>query len=146
MGPKKFGLEFNELNSTLKNQSFGETVVTAWHSALCLVALSKNFKRINLAPNFSELHAWVKKCHFSNFSERATARMAVPSKTLHSIWKILFVLGADEYIRRLEDKIRQCLFFYLKKFQNNSVSELLWVLSLFFCGFLHCEKFKFNLL
>jgi hypothetical protein len=24
-----------------------------------------------LAQNFFELHAWVKKCHFGNFSERA---------------------------------------------------------------------------
>ena len=31
----------------------------------------------------------LKKYHFGNFSER-------PSKTHHSIWKILFVLGVDE--------------------------------------------------
>jgi hypothetical protein len=35
------------------------------------VALSKHFKSINLAQKFLELHAWVKKCHFGNFSERA---------------------------------------------------------------------------
>ena len=28
MGPKKFGVKFNKTNSTLKNQNFGETVVT----------------------------------------------------------------------------------------------------------------------
>jgi hypothetical protein len=40
------------------------------------VALLKHFKRSNLAQKFFELHAWVKKCHFGNFSERAG--MAVP--------------------------------------------------------------------
>ena len=61
-----------------------------------------------------KLYAWFKKCHFGNFSERAG--MAVPSKMRHSIWKILFVLGADEYLERLEGKIRKCLFFYVKIF------------------------------
>ena len=32
----------------------------------------------------------------------------------HSIWKILFVLGANKYIERLEGKIRKCIFFMLK--------------------------------
>ena len=40
------------------------------------MALSKHFKRSNLAQKIFELHAWVKKCHFGNFSERAG--MAVP--------------------------------------------------------------------
>jgi hypothetical protein len=40
------------------------------------VTLSKHFKRSNLDQKFFELHAWVKKCHFGNFSERAG--MAVP--------------------------------------------------------------------
>ena len=39
-----------------------------------MVALSKHFKRSNLAQKI--LHAWVKKCHFGNFSEKAG--MAVP--------------------------------------------------------------------
>jgi hypothetical protein len=30
--------------------------------------------------------------------------------------KILFVLGANEYLERLEDKIRKCLFFYVEIF------------------------------
>ena len=42
------------------------------------MALSKHFKRINLPQKIFELHAWVKKCHFDNFSERADAEMAVP--------------------------------------------------------------------
>jgi hypothetical protein len=40
------------------------------------VALSKHFKRSNLAQKIFELHACVKKFHFGNFSERAG--MAVP--------------------------------------------------------------------
>ena len=35
------------------------------------------------------------------------------SKKHHSIWKIIFVLGADEYLGRLEAQIRKCLFFYV---------------------------------
>ena len=44
-----------------------------------------------------------------------------PSKINNSIWNILFVLGANEYLERLEYKIRKCLFFYVKIFWNNSV-------------------------
>ena len=44
------------------------------------------------------------------------ARLVQPSKMHHSIWKIVFVLGADEYLERLEGKIRKCLFFYVKIF------------------------------
>ena len=39
----------------------------------------------------------------------------------HSISKILFVLGANEYLERLEGNIRKCLFFYVKFVLNNSV-------------------------
>jgi hypothetical protein len=39
-----------------------------------------------------------------------------PSRIPHRNWKIIFVLGADEYIERLEGKIRECLFFYVKIF------------------------------
>ena len=31
-----------------------------------------------------------------------------------SIWKILFVLGADDFLEALEGKIKKCLFFYVK--------------------------------
>ena len=41
----------------------------------------------------------------------------------HSIWKILYVLGADEYLERLEGKIRKWLFFYVKILLNNSVNQ-----------------------
>ena len=50
------------------------------------------------------------------------ALLVRPSKMHHSIWKTIFVLGADEYLERLEVKIRKCLFFYVKIFKNNSVS------------------------
>ena len=36
---------------------------------------------------------------------------------------IIFVLGADEYIERLEGKIRECLFFYGKIFCAGSSNE-----------------------
>ena len=34
-----------------------------------LAALSKHFKRSNLAQNFFELHAWIKKCHLAIFQK-----------------------------------------------------------------------------
>ena len=49
------------------------------------------------------------------------ALLVRPSKMHHIIWKILFVLCADEYLERLEGKIRKCLFFYVKIFKDNSV-------------------------
>ena len=45
-----------------------------------------------------------------------------PSQMHHSIWKILFVLGANEYLERLEGKIRKCLFFYSKITGVNKLS------------------------
>ena len=32
-------------------------------------------------------------------------------------------MGANEYLERLEGKIRKCLFFYVKIFYNNSVNQ-----------------------
>ena len=49
------------------------------------------------------------------------ALLVRPSKMHHIIWKILFVLCADEYLERLEGKIRKCFFFYVKIFKDNSV-------------------------
>ena len=53
------------------------------------------------------------------------ALLVRPSKMHHSIWKIILVLGADEYLERLESKIRKCLFFYVKIFTNNSLIMLI---------------------
>ena len=44
-----------------------------------------------------------------------------PSKSNHSIGKIIFVLDADKHLERLKGKIRECLFFYVKIFENNNV-------------------------
>ena len=52
------------------------------------------------------------------------ALLVQPSKTHHSIWKIIFVLGADEYLERLEGKIRGCLFFYVKNSKITVWNEL----------------------
>ena len=51
------------------------------------------------------------------------ALLGRPSRIPHRNWKNIFVLGANEYIERLEGKIRDCLFFYAKIFYNNSVSR-----------------------
>jgi hypothetical protein len=37
-----------------------------------------------------------------------------PSRIPHRNQKIIFVLGTNGYIERLEGKIRECLFFYVK--------------------------------
>ena len=39
-----------------------------------------------------------------------------PSRIPHRISKILFALGADEFLAMPEGKIRRCLFFYVKIF------------------------------
>ena len=52
------------------------------------MGLSKHFKRSNLAPKFFELHTWVKKCHFGNFSERTENFYSY----FHS-WKSFCILG-----------------------------------------------------
>ena len=44
------------------------------------------------------------------------ARLGRPSKIPHRNRKIIVVWGADEYIERLEGKIREYLFFYVKIF------------------------------
>jgi hypothetical protein len=38
----------------------------------------------------------------------------------NSTWKILFVFGTDEYLERLEGKIRKYLFFHVEIYWNNS--------------------------
>ena len=50
-----------------------------------------------------------------------SALLGRPSIIPHRNWKIIFVLGADEYIETLEGKIGECLFFYVKIFYNISV-------------------------
>ena len=39
------------------------------------------------------------------------ALLARPSRIPHRIWKIIFVLGADEFLAMLEGKIREGPFF-----------------------------------
>ena len=64
------------------------------------------------------------------------ALLGRPSRIPCRNWKIIFVLGADEYIERLEGKITECLFFYGKIFENNSVpydlyNEILTIFAFF---------------
>ena len=42
-------------------------------------------------------------------------------------------MGAEEYLERLEGKIRKCLFFYVKIFKNNSVVRELCANSISEC-------------
>jgi hypothetical protein len=54
------------------------------------------------------------KVPFWQFGWDGRALLVRPSKMHHRIGKILFVLSADEYLARLEGKIKMCLFFYVK--------------------------------
>ena len=66
----------------------------------------------SFGPKKIKYHPRVKKCHFGNFSEWAWMALKNPSQEL----KKYFFLGTDEYIERLEGKIRECLFCYVKLF------------------------------
>ena len=48
---------------------------------------------------------------------KGRALLVRPSKMHHSIWKILFLLGADEYLERMEGKIIIAYSFILKYFK-----------------------------
>ena len=52
------------------------------------------------------------------------ALLVWPSRTPHRIWKILFALGADEFLAMQEGKIREGPFFKGSIQLNNSVSRL----------------------
>ena len=59
------------------------------------------------------------------------ALLVQPSKSNHSIWKILFVLGSYEYLERLEGTVRDIIFFCVNKSDNYSVNGKLII---FFSG------------
>ena len=53
-----------------------------------------------------KFHAWIKKCHFCNFSEKC-AVIVRPSQD----FKILFAFGADEFLVMLEGRVREAPLF-----------------------------------
>ena len=73
------------------------------------------FKRSNFAKENVKFHAWVKKCHSVDISERA-GMVVQPSNSNHSIWTILLVLDANEDLEILGGKTKKCLLFYVKIF------------------------------
>ena len=72
------------------------------------MALSQGIKRRYLTQKFFEFHAGVlKKVPFWPFFREGRdghALLVQPSKMHYSIGKIIFVLGADEYLERLDGK------------------------------------------
>ena len=77
------------------------------------IALQKNL----FGPKKFQISSTAKKVPFWQFFRMGwdgRALLDQPSRIPHRNWKIVFVLGADEYIERLEGKIRECLFFYVK--------------------------------
>ena len=82
-----------------------------------MVALSKHFKRSNLAQKIFELHAWIKSAILAIFQAGLGWPCPVNAALKNASWhlKILFVFGG-EYLERLEGKNRNCLFFYAQIF------------------------------
>ena len=73
----------------------------------------------SFGPKKFQISSMGKKVPFWQFFRMGwdgRALLGQPSRIPHRNWKIIFVLGADEYIERLEGKIRECLFFYVKIF------------------------------
>ena len=69
-----------------------------------------------MAQKFFKLHAGVKKCW------NVRALVVQPSRIPHRISKILFALGANEFLAMLEGKIREAPFF---KVQSGKIS--VWI-------------------
>ena len=74
-----------------------------------------------LGPKDFQISSTGKKVPFGQFfrtgwDDHGHALLGRPSRIHHGNWKIIFVLGADEYVERLEGKIREFLFFYVKIF------------------------------
>ena len=82
-----------------------------------------------------KFHPQVKKCHFGNFSEWDGMAVRSALKNPSQELKKLFVLGANEYIERLEGKIRECFFFYVK--------IKLWVATIFCLARTHIRTLDF---
>ena len=86
----------------------------------CMKFKKKNWVKLILLKCFESATKWLYPKHVSGSVQvLKTADKWINwiiSKMHHSIWKILSVLGADEYLERLEGKIRKCLFFYVKIF------------------------------
>ena len=76
------------------------------------MALSKHFKRSNLAQKILNYMHGLKSAILAIFQK---GLLVPPSKMHHSIWKNIFVLGADECLE-LEGKIRKCFLCYIKIF------------------------------
>ena len=51
---------------------------------------------------------------FQSTSEFGPKNLWITCRQKCITWEIIFVLAADEYLERLEGKIRKCLFFMLK--------------------------------
>ena len=72
-----------------------------------------------MAQKKFKFHPGVKKCHFGNFSEwagmavRALLGLVGPQESLTEIEKLFL---SYKYKERLEGKIKECLFFYVKIF------------------------------
>ena len=69
-------------------------------------------KNVEISSTGKKVPVW----QFFRMGWDGRALLGRPSRIPHRNWKIIFVLGADEYIERLEGKIRECLFFYVKIF------------------------------
>jgi hypothetical protein len=69
-------------------------------------------KKFQKSSTGKEVPFW--QCFRMGWDGRAL--LGRPSRIPHKNLKVIFAFGADEYIERLEGKIRECLFFYVKIF------------------------------
>ena len=74
----------------------------------------------SFGPKKFQISSTGKKVPFRQFFKMGWDGLALlggPSRIPHRNWKIIFVLGANEYIERLEGKVIECLFFYFRFFK-----------------------------
>ena len=101
---------------------------------------------LTLSKKCLRLHPALSKC----LSERINW---IISRIPHRISKIIFVQGLYASLAMLEGKIRKCLYFYVKIFQNNSVTYkctvLNWLMQILlvkksFCVYVCCYQNKLH--
>ena len=81
------------------------------------ISMTSNVLPIHFAPSQasssqnSNVDSYLQYCEVDSLKQIQSESSL---KMHHRIWEILSVLGADEYLERLEGKIRKFVFFHLK--------------------------------
>ena len=89
------------------------------------MALSQHFKRSNLAQKKFNFHAWVKKCHFGNFSERggmAVPCQCSPQESLTGVEKFFLLWRRMNSYKQWKAKLERAHFL---NFQSGKITVCL---------------------